>query len=131
MPVEPLHIEGLRDLSRAFRLADKELIRELRVSLRKVAEPVRVDAQHLALTEIRRMTLPWSEMRVGVSQTSVYVAPKKRGVKTRGKDPRRRPNLFDLLLGRSLEPALEHNEGRVVFEVEKMLGSVGRAWERV
>lgn len=130
MPVEPLHIEGLKELSRAFRLADKELIKELRTSLRKVAEPVRVDAEHLALTEIRRMTLPWSVMRVGVNQREVYVAPKLRGVKTRGRDPRRRPNLFDLLLGRSLEPALEHNEGRVVFEVERMLGKIAADWER-
>jgi elongation factor P--beta-lysine ligase len=123
-------VEGLRDLHRAFRRADKELIKELRTSLRKVAEPVRVDAEHLALTEIRKMTLPWSVMRVGVTQREVYVAPKLRGVKTRGRDPRRRPNLFDLLLTRVLEPALAHNQERVVYEVEKMLGSVAQKWER-
>ena len=132
MPVEALHVEGLRELGRAFRLADKELAKELRLALKTVAEPVRVDAEHLALTEIRKMTIPWSEMRVGGGAArSIYVAPKLRGVKTRGRDPRRRPNLFDLLLTRSLEPALAHNEGRVVVEMEKLLETIGRKWERV
>jgi hypothetical protein len=130
VPVEALRVEGLRDLHRAFRVADKDLTKELRSSLRKVAEPVRADAETLASAGIRRIGIPWSRMRVGVTQTTVYVAPRKRGA-GRGRDPRSRPNLFDLLLQRSLEPALARNETRIVNEMEQMLGSVAKAWERV
>lgn len=131
MPVDAVRVEGLRDLQRAFKLADKTLSLELRSTLREVAKPVQYDAERLAVDTIPRIGLPWSRMRIGVAQTSVYVAPKQRGVKTRGRDPRRRPNLFDLLLGRALEPALEQNQQQIVAGIEHMLGTVGRAWERV
>jgi len=73
--------------------------------------------------------VPWSRMRVGVTQREVYVAPVKRGQK--GKDQRlRRPNLFDLLMGRSLEPALEQNIRQVGAGMERLLDEVGAAWEQ-
>ncbi len=128
--VSDTSVEGYRDLLRAFRIADKELNRELRSRLKAVAEPVRVDAQHLAVQNIRRIGIPWSEMRIGVTRAGVYVAPKKRGVKTRGRGGLRRPNLFELLLGEALIPALAMNEGRIVFEMERLLEEVGRKWER-
>lgn len=129
MSIEPLHVEGLADLQRAFRRADRELRLELRRGLRRAAEPVRTTAEGLAVSEIRRMTLPWSRMRVGVTTNSVYVAPRQRGIKGRGRDPRRRPNLFDLIMGRSLEPALAQNMGQVEAELEQVLDTVGQAWE--
>lgn len=131
MAVEAIHVEGLRDLQRAFRRADPLLRKELRVGLRKAAEPVRSSAEQLALSQIPRMTVPWSRMRVGVTQREVYVAPRQRGLKTRGPDPRRRPNLFDLLMGRSLEPALAQNIGGVERELEHVLDVVGHEWERL
>jgi hypothetical protein len=130
MPAGPIRVEGLRELQRAFRRADPVLRKELRAGLRLAAEPVKTSAEQLALSEISHMTIPWSKMRVGVTQREVYVAPRQRGIKARGDDPRRRRNLFDLLLGKSLEPALAQHLGDVELELEHVIDSVGRAWER-
>lgn len=122
-----VRVEGLRELSRAFAVADKTLAKEFRDGLKDAAEPVRSDAAALARTQISRITEPWSEMRVGVTRTSVYVAPKQRHTR----DPRRkRKNLANLLLGEAMLPALERNVGEVENRVDDVLGTVGRAWER-
>lgn len=123
-----IRVEGLRELQRAFTLADKTLERELRDTLREVAEPVRADAERLAVSGIPMIGLAWSRMRVGVTRTSVYVAPRQRGV--RGNATRKRPNLAGLLLGRAMLPALERNEPRVTAEMDELLATVGKAWER-
>ena len=122
-----LRVEGLRELQRAFSVADKTLAKELRSRLRDVAEPVRAEAERLALQEISRIGIPWSRMRIGVTRSLVYVAPVERGRRSR----HRRPNLADLLMGRAMSPALEANQDRVVHEFEELLDDVGRAWERV
>lgn len=124
---ETLRVEGLRELSHAFALADETLIRELRKSLREVAEPVRVGAERLAVSEIPTIGLPWSRMRVGVTRHSVYVAPRQRG--TRSSIFSKRPNLAGLLLQRSMLPALKQNEQSVARGMEAMLGTVAQAWE--
>jgi len=125
---DPIRVEGLRELQRAFKRADGTLQKDFRTSLRVAAEPVRASAEQLAVEKIRRIGVPWSRMRVGITQREVYVAPVKRGQK--GRDQRlRRPNLFDLLMGRSLEPALDQNIGKVEANVEKVLETVGRDWE--
>lgn len=127
---DTIRVEGLREFQRALKVADAALARETRDTLKKIADPVRSDAERLAVANIPRIGLPWSQMRIGVTQAAVYVAPKQRG-KGRGRDPRRRPNLFDLLLGRALEPALAQNEERVRREFEEMLNGVALRWERV
>ena len=124
-----VRVEGLRDLQRAFKLADRAQEKDLKVTLRRVAEPVRSEAELLAASGIPRIGVPWSRMRVGVTQTSVYVAPRQRGDRARG-SRRRRPNLAGLLLSRAMLPALAHNQQRVVREVDAMLGRVGSVWER-
>ena len=123
---ETIRVEGLRELQRAFAAADRTLVTELRTELREVAEPVRADAERLAVAGIPSIGLSWSRMRVGVTQTGVYVAPRRKG----GKGSRRRPNLAGLLLGRSMMPALQQNVPQVEAGMERMLGKVGRAWER-
>lgn len=130
MPTGPIHVEGLRELQRAFKAADVTLQKDLRAGLRAAAEPVRASAEQLAVENITRIGIPWSRMRVGVTTRDVYVAPRKRGLKTRGDDPRRRPNLFDLILGRALEPALDRNVGQVEAGLERVLDTVGSAWEQ-
>lgn len=124
----PVVVEGLSDLQKAFRVADKSAQRELRASLKKVVEPVRQDAERLAVAGIPRVGLPWSRMRVGVTTRTVYVAPKQRGSRHQ---ERRRPNFAGLLLERSMLPALRANEREVMVEMDRMLGEVGRDWERV
>lgn len=121
----PVRVEGLRELQHAFAVANKVLAAELRKGLRESAEPVRADAEMLAATRIRNMTESWSRMRVGVTKTSVYVAPR-----SRNRGGRRRRNLFDLMTGRSLEPALDANVNEVTERLDDVLGTVGQAWDR-
>lgn len=125
MPTSAVKVRGLRDLQRAFRVADKVLQVELRDALRDAAEPVRRDAESLARSSIRNIGEAWPQMRVGVTTRVVYVAPKQR---SRG---RKRPNLAGLLAGRAMEPALERNRHDVEQRVGRALDVVGAAWEHV
>lgn len=121
-----LAVAGLAELQRAFKAAENQLDTEFATGAKQVAEPVRVDAERLAVAGIPRIGVPWSRMRVGVTTRSVYVAPEKRGSRI---PQRRRPNLADLLLGRAMEPALQQNEGQVLAGFERILDNVGKAWE--
>jgi hypothetical protein len=111
-------------MSAAFAKADRELRLGYRRSLRDVAEPVRLDAEGLAANSITRIGPRWYRMRTGVTRNLIYVAPRQRGVKTRGLDPRRRPNLGNLLMDRAMEPALNQNEERIVDGAERLLDRV-------
>lgn len=126
---EAVSVEGLRELNRAFKAADAKLHKDLRGALKDAAEPVRSDAEHLAVLEIENVGVRWSRMRVGVTQREVYVAPVQRGINTRGKERLRRPNLATLLTERSLEPALHQNIERVLHSVDHLLGDVEDTWE--
>lgn len=131
MAVVGVRVQGLAELEKAFKLAGPVANKGLRLALREVAEPVRRDAEALARGRITRIGVPWSQMRVGVTQRFVYVAPKQRGVKSRTDRRFRRPNFFDLLMGRSLEPALERNTALIETGLGHALDTVGRAWESV
>lgn len=121
-------VEGLTQLQRAFKAADVSVQRELRKALRLAAEPVRADAERLAVAGIPRIGTPWSRMRIGVTNKEVYLAPRERGQK--GRDQRlRRPNLRGLLLGRSMEPALAQNHQAVIAGVDAALATVAKVWE--
>lgn len=131
-------LKGQRELVRAFTVAGKDSGKEIRNELRQVAQPVRHDAELLALSEIPRMApvvstsaVPWWRMRVGVTTKSVYVAPVQRGVKGRGDLARRRPNFADLMMQRAMEPALERNQQAAAEAVDAALGRISREWESV
>lgn len=126
---ETVSVTGLRDLQRAFKVADIEQERLLRKTLREVAEPVRADAERFSVAGITRIGLPWSRMRVGVTATSVYVAPRERGRLSRGNPRLKRPKLAPLLLEQEVR-ALDLNRPLIVAGVERMLAEVGRKWER-
>lgn len=132
MPVtgSTLRVEGLGSLQRAFSVIDRDVATDLRATLRRAAEPVKHDAESLAASRIRRIGTPWAQMRVGVTRTSVYVAPARRGTGSRGNQRRRRPNLANLLLNRSLLPALHQNEAKVAAQVELMLAELASKWGR-
>lgn len=133
MAVQPIKVEGLANLQRAFTRADRALRTDLRDALQEAAAPVRSDAQQLAGSQIRRMGQgsPWTRMRIGIlGGTVVYVAPVERGVKGRGGERRRRPKLKPLMLDRALEPALERNRQAVVRRLDHMLDEVARVWDR-
>lgn len=113
-----LHVTGLRELNRAFASAGKDVRREVRDGLRKAAEPVRADATRLAVQEISHIGPRWSEMRVGVTSSFVYVAPKRRGTKNAA---RKRRNLAPLLMQRAMVPAAEKNAPRVRADLTREL----------
>lgn len=126
-----IRVRGFREVQRTLARAPRDLRLEIRRELRAVAEPVRLDAERLARENIRRIGIPWSQMRVGVTQKVVYIAPKQRGVKSRTDRRLRRPNLADLLMGRAMEPAGLQNEGVVTTRLEHALDVVGQRWEQV
>ena len=128
---EAVRVEGLRELERAFKLYGRGLERGVREALETAAEPVRTDAQSLAVSSIPRIGIPWSRMRIGVTRRTAYIAPNERGKRTQ-RDPRRgRPNLRNLLLDRAMEPALERNIRNVEREIGDALDDLGRMWSRV
>jgi len=114
-----VYVTGITELNRAFAHADKQVQAGLRVELATIAEPVRVTAQQLALTEITNMTEAWSQMRVGTTGKFVYVAPQSR--RKRGSP---RPNLAGLLMDRALQPAADANEGKVADGVEHLVDRI-------
>lgn len=128
---EAVRIEGLRELERAFKLYGRGLEKGVREALETAAEPVRLDAQSLAVANIRRIGVPWSRMRVGVTRRTAYVAPQKRGGATRLRPNSGRPNLKGLLLDRAMEPALDRNIANVEREIGDALDDLGRMWSRV
>jgi hypothetical protein len=130
-PIGAIAVRGMEDLQRAFRALSRDLGNGVREALEAAGDPVRSAAERLAVQEISRIGIPWSRMRVGVTRTSVYVAPVQRGVKSRGRQRLRRPNLAPLLLERALDPALEQNRDRVEDEVLETLDDLFRMWERI
>jgi hypothetical protein len=124
----PIIIRGLSELNRAFARAGKQTRHEIRFEMAALAEPVRQTAERLAVEKIRNIGLEWSQMRTGVTSRLVYVAPVQRGVKTRGRDKRRRPNLAELLIGRALDPALAINRAHIEAGFERMLDRISDSW---
>lgn len=120
----------MRELQRLAAATGKEASKETRKALAEVAEPTRVDAERYAESGIRRIGPRWSRMRVGVTRRSVYVAPRQRGVKARGPDPRRRPRFADLMEERAMTPALEKNRDNFSRRVEDAFERIARNWNR-
>lgn len=123
-------VRGLRELEILLATEGPKAKRELNKRLRLVAEPIRADAESLAATTITRIGPKWSRMRVGVTRTLVYVAPRERGVKGRGPDPRRRPKFADLMEQRAMDPALERNKAQIVRRVEDLFDGLAADWNR-
>lgn len=118
-----VRIEGLRELQRAFRAADRALARELRTALKEAGEPVRVAAEELAQSEIRNIGPRWWRMRLGVTARGVYIAPA-----TRRSTRRSNPKFGGLLIQRAMVPAKERHQEDVVGRIEKVLDVVGSTW---
>jgi len=124
----PIYVTGLADLQRAFSKLERDTRLGLRHGLRDVAEPVRRDAERLAITQIRRIRFrssrgpKWEKMRIGVNRNMVYVAPVQRGVKSKGRIRRyARPKFADVLLDYAMEPALHQNEAEVERSLQLVL----------
>lgn len=123
-----VEVVGLAELRRAFAVAGNQISRDLNDALKSAGEPVRQDAQSLARQSIKTVrTVDWSEMRLGITRHTVYVAP----VQRRGKTGRRRPKFKTKLLDEAMGPALERNSDRVAQEFEDAVRDMGKAWARV
>lgn len=133
---DAIRLSGMSGFLTATARAGKRIKTDTRKALRDVAEPIARDAEALAQLRIshigaswargslKNIGAPWSLMRVGVSRSSVYVAPKQRG-----RDARlRRPNLAPLLMGKAMEPALAKNADLAEQAIENVLATVGRDW---
>ena len=120
-----IRVDGLRELQRAFKTANKDLAKEMRSSLRSAAEPVRREAEARTVREIRNIGTVWDDMRTGVLTNQTYVAPRRR---RKGGSPR--PNLAGLLMERAMQPALDANARAVEAELGDMLDSLANKWER-
>jgi hypothetical protein len=114
-------------LQKHFAVIDKELAGDLRDGFRKAAEPVRHDAQVLTVQAIGVNKVGWHEMRVGVTRTSVYVAPKQRG---RGTPPNRRRRSYRTTVLPRMITALRLNEGGVRYAAERVLNKSIAKWGR-
>lgn len=112
-----IKVAGIREVNFAFKEVGGKIPAEMRATLRAVAEPVRSRAEQLGESNITNIGSVWERMRVGVTASSVYVAPK-----TRRKGGSPRPNLAPLLLNEAMEPALEQSTVAVVRGFDLMLG---------
>ena len=121
---EAVRVKGLRELTRDFKRMSKDLDTEVTQELKRVAEPVRVTAERLAISRIRNMpgSPRWAGMKVGVASGRgvVWMRPSAR---RRGGSSR--PNLGAMLLERSMDPALDQKQGEVVEGLDRMLGRLG------
>lgn len=124
-----VRLRGLKETHRAFQRVEKDAGRDLRGKLRDAAKPVAADAEHNVTAAIKTITPPWAKMRVGVTSTLVYIAPKQKGVGRRGDSEKRRPNLADLMAP-PMEEALAENEKHIVRTVDDILTEMERDWGR-
>lgn len=115
----PVVLRGMRELQAAFARADRDTKTFTRKALADVAEPIRGEAEGLATSRIPRIGPRWGRMRVGVTRTVVYVAPREKGA--RKSVSRRRPRFGTLLMERAMEPALEKHEADVEHRLDQAL----------
>lgn len=124
MATGTVRVRGLKELARAFKGISKDLSKELVQELRQAADPVKKEAEQLALTRIRNMprTPEWAGMRIAVAKSrgTVTMYPQRR---RRGGSAR--PNLATLLMDEAMDPGLEHNQQKVINRIDGLLGRLG------
>lgn len=124
-----IRVEGFAEYQRAISRSEKVIRDGFRKELREAAEPVRRDAQALAIIEIPRMhkSPQWARMRTGITRNLVYVVPREKGTKRR---PNKRPNLAVKLLNEAMSTALDRNIAGVEAHVDRLLTKSVREYGR-
>lgn len=117
-----LRLDGLREINQSFNRFGPRVKEGLKNEFVRVGEPVRSLSEELAVEKIRNIGEDWSRMRLGVTASTVYVAPQAR--RRRGHPGYKRPNLAVLLLEDAMFPALDRSEPAVLAGVEKMLDRI-------
>ena len=123
MATTTVRVRGLAELNRDLRRFAEDVSDDLVDGLKEAAEDVRTDAESLALGRIRNMPRSprWAGMKINVARGSAAVRmfPKARSRRRPGGG---RSNLADLLMDRSMDPALEQNAAGVERKVDALLG---------
>lgn len=128
----PIIVTGFTQLERDLKATGPALIKQMQIGLRLAVEPIKKDAEALALSDIRRMKAakqkppPWSVQKIGQTTREVYMVPKEKGARGVTNARRRRPNFAALMLGRAYDPALEANRVQVTNTVDRLVGTVTR-----
>ena len=129
-PGARINVKGLRETYRAFGNISDDVQGELRDGLEQAAKPVQALGERYALERIRNMprSPAWAEMKIGVSKREalVFMAPATKGRAGRGRTKRKRKNLANLLLERSMEPAVEDNVERTERGLEDVIDKLSR-----
>lgn len=137
VPGQAVRVTGLRELTRAFAVANREFGRDLRTAIEQAGEPIRQEASSLAHTRISGMArsrVPWWTMRAGVTRGTIgYIVPQQRGNMSRTRfTPRGRADAFKReMMEKALQPALDANRHRVFEEFDDALTETLKAWARV
>ena len=119
-------MEGLRELLRVVDQLPKQEKRAIRNELRRVAEPVRAEAQALFLA---RISPDARKTRYGISVRKVGSIDVEQRVRGKNRSPQfRRPKFTDLVWARSLEPAAQRNEQEVIAGFNRVLDGLERRW---
>lgn len=134
-----VRIAGLDELRRDFRRISKDCVKVVDDAIIEAMDPIKVDAESLALSEISNMagTPFYATMRIGVSKqdSMVYLVPGwRRRSRKKKKWPRQtrdgwkmvkpgpRPNLGTLLADEAMYPARDRNKEKVMQRVDDALG---------
>jgi hypothetical protein len=125
-----IQVDGFNDLDKALREIDLGLEKEMRAALLEIVEPIRRDAELLAVDEITGLHKQaasgdpkWSRMRVGRTVDGLYIAPKERG---RQQGAGKRPQFGTTLVTKAMQPAFDRHGIEVDLKLEEMLDVVVR-----
>lgn len=141
----PVIVSGFAELERDLKASSPLLLKAMRTGLTIAVEPIKRDADRLALTEISGMKrarktarrsrgfigplLPaWSVQKTGQNTREVYMVPTEKGARAKQNSALRRPNFATLMLGKSYDPALEGNRVQVLNTVDHVIGTVTRTF---
>lgn len=117
MAVGTVRVSGLAELNRAFRLADKELAKELRKELRAAGNIVR-DESRARFSGVDAASA--AGYRTVVRQRGVAVE------QSLGRTTGLRADFGALQMRRAIEPALTTKQGEVIDQLDGMLDRIGR-----
>ena len=123
-----LVVENYTQLMKTLKYAPKDVRLGVRKEYRTIARPVKATAEGLALSEVRNIGPAWSKFRIGITQSSVYVAPKEKGLRQRG-HPRARDTFDELLAERVTLPTATKHRGQVERDFEQMLDRLVTKWD--
>lgn len=133
MATPAVRVDGLNELVRAFRVANREVAKDVRTAIEQAGEPIRQEAEsrvRASISGMARSKVPWWTIRAGVERNTIgYIVPAQRGVRDH-RSPRSRPKLAPLIAEQE-QIALDNNADRVEAEFNEAMIEVAKAWARV